>query len=167
VVAGLGWGLPIGHLAGAYAGLGVGIAFGSIAFLYFGIEAVEGAPANLARTSDPDAVLAADRRTGLLIGGVWWLLILVLSTLVSLPAGAIRDGLGFGLAMGYVAAHFGVSDSAWPMYAATRCWLALRHRVPWRFAGFLADAHRRGVLRQHGAVYEFSHAQLQQRLAGR
>jgi hypothetical protein len=69
--------------------------------------------------------------------------------------------------MGFVAAHFGVSDSAWWVYAVTRCWLALRHHVPWRFAGFLADAHRRGVLRQSGAVYEFSHSQLQQRLAAR
>jgi NACHT domain len=167
VVAGLGWGLPIGHLAGAYTGFGVGIIFGSMAFLYFGIEAVEGAPANLARTADPRAVLAADRRTGLLIAGVWWLLVLALSTVGGLVAGDIRGGLGFGLAMGLVFAHFGVAESAWPLYAATRCWLAWRHHVPWRFAGFLADAHRRGVLRQNGAVYEFSHARLQQRLASR
>jgi hypothetical protein len=167
ILAGFGWGLPIGHVAGAYPGLVVGLLFGSIALLYFGVEAIEGAPANLARTADPDAVLAADRHTGLLIAGVWWLLVLVLSILTSLPAGAIRGGLGFGLAMGFVAAHFGVSDSAWPVYAVTRCWLALRHHAPWRFAGFLADAHRRGVLRQSGAVYEFSHVQLQRRLAAR
>jgi hypothetical protein len=33
--------------------------------------------------------------------------------------------------------------------------------------GVLADAHRRGVLRQAGAVYQFRHLELQQRLANR
>jgi hypothetical protein len=32
---------------------------------------------------------------------------------------------------------------------------------------FLADAHRRGVLRQAGAVYQFRHIELQHRLATR
>jgi hypothetical protein len=32
---------------------------------------------------------------------------------------------------------------------------------------FLADAHRRGVLRQVGAVYQFRHIELQHRLANR
>ncbi|MFI6358668.1 hypothetical protein ACIBJF_40075 [Streptomyces sp. NPDC050743] len=30
---------------------------------------------------------------------------------------------------------------------------------------FLDDAHRRGVLRQAGAVYQFRHARLQEQLA--
>jgi hypothetical protein len=33
--------------------------------------------------------------------------------------------------------------------------------------GFLADAHKRGVLRQAGAVYQFRHIELQHRLANR
>jgi hypothetical protein len=33
--------------------------------------------------------------------------------------------------------------------------------------GFLADAHKRGVLRQAGAVYQFRHIELQRRLATR
>jgi hypothetical protein len=32
---------------------------------------------------------------------------------------------------------------------------------------FLADAHKRGVLRQAGAVYQFRHIELQYRLANR
>ena len=32
---------------------------------------------------------------------------------------------------------------------------------------FLADAHRRGVLRQAGAFYQFRHIELQHRLANR
>ena len=48
-----------------------------------------------------------------------------------------------------------------------RVWLALRRRLPLRLTGFLADAHRRGVLRQVGAVYQFRHIELQHRLATR
>ena len=57
--------------------------------------------------------------------------------------------------------------TAWPSYGIARIWLALRHRLPWQLMGFLADAHRRGVLRQAGAVYQFRHIELQHRLANR
>lgn len=49
----------------------------------------------------------------------------------------------------------------------TRRWLALRRRLPWSLMGFLSDAHRRGVLRQAGAVYQFRHIEMQDRLASR
>ncbi|RLU90512.1 hypothetical protein CTZ27_21570 [Streptomyces griseocarneus] len=54
---------------------------------------------------------------------------------------------------------------AWPYYSVTRITLALRGHLPWRLQAFLADAHRLGVLRQVGAVYQFRHAHLQRRLA--
>ena len=57
--------------------------------------------------------------------------------------------------------------TASPSYEIARIWLTLRHRLPWQFMGFLADAHRRGVLRQAGAVYQFRHIELQHRLANR
>ena len=41
----------------------------------------------------------------------------------------------------------------------------LRRRLPGCFMAFLADAHRRGILRQEGAVYQFRHIELQHRLA--
>ncbi|MEU5699736.1 NACHT domain-containing protein [Streptomyces aurantiacus] len=55
--------------------------------------------------------------------------------------------------------------SAWGRTATARCWLALTGRAPWRLMTFLEDAHRRGVLRQSGARYEFRHQRLQRRLA--
>ncbi|BCL18247.1 NACHT domain-containing protein [Streptomyces tuirus] len=55
--------------------------------------------------------------------------------------------------------------SAWGRMGAARIWLALTGRTPWRLMQFLAEAHRRGVLRQSGAHYEFRHVRLQQRLA--
>lgn len=53
------------------------------------------------------------------------------------------------------------------IYTNARVWLFMRRRAPWRLMSFLADAHRRGVLRQVGAVYNFRHIRLQDRLAAR
>lgn len=64
-----------------------------------------------------------------------------------------------GVPMGFVA--------AWPWYLLSAGWLALRGRLPWRVMAFLDDAHRRDVLRKSGTFYEFRHARLQDRLAGR
>jgi len=58
-------------------------------------------------------------------------------------------------------------DSAWGVFLVVRVWLAVRGRLPLHLMGFLDDAHRRGVLRQAGAVYQFRHARLQDRLASR
>jgi hypothetical protein len=54
--------------------------------------------------------------------------------------------------------------SAWGRTGVARVWLALTGRAPWRLMAFLAEAHRRGVLRRVGARYEFRHLRLQQRL---
>ncbi|MGW2225025.1 hypothetical protein [Streptomyces formicae] len=55
--------------------------------------------------------------------------------------------------------------TAWGQLAVARVWLALTGRMPWRIMTFLDEAHRRGVLRQSGAHYEFRHLHMQQRLA--
>jgi hypothetical protein len=81
-------------------------------------------------------------------------------------------GLGMGLSEGahaaVVAALIGllgaVLANAWGGFAATRGYLAIRRRLPWRLMGFLADAHHRGILRQVGAVYQFRHAIIRDRL---
>lgn len=69
---------------------------------------------------------------------------------------AVSAWLVFGLA---------ASQSVWPRWFVARCWLAAGGRLPWRLTAFLSDAHRRGVLRQQGAVYQFRHFELQRRLA--
>lgn len=58
-----------------------------------------------------------------------------------------------------------VIPHAWSHYTAARCLMAVRGRLPWRLQAFLADAHRLGVLRQVGPVYQFRHARLRDRLA--
>jgi DNA-binding SARP family transcriptional activator len=67
-------------------------------------------------------------------------------------------GLGVGLSV--------CLSRAWGAFGCARLWLAARGQIPLRFMAFLDDAHRRGVLRQVGAVYQFRHARLQERLAG-
>ncbi len=57
------------------------------------------------------------------------------------------------------------SASRWPSFALARFVLAVTRRLPWRLLYFLEDAHRRGVLRQVGAVYQFRHERLQSHLA--
>jgi DNA-binding SARP family transcriptional activator len=74
---------------------------------------------------------------------------------------AIVAGIMFGLAVGFAVCL----TRAWGAFMMTRLWLAARGRLPWRFMDFLADAHRRGILRQVGATYQFRHVRLQDRLA--
>ncbi|WP_158853358.1 hypothetical protein [Saccharothrix deserti] len=58
-----------------------------------------------------------------------------------------------------------LNASAWAHYTSARLSLAARGRLPRRLQAFLADAHRLGILRQVGSVYQFRHARLQNHLA--
>jgi NACHT domain len=157
--AGLGTGLVIGLVAGLVTTLGFG--------LVFGLGAV---PGDAATAASPRAVLTRDRQAALLLmlglGLVFGLGGLVAGLWPGLGAGP-RLGLGgfvFGFAAGFVSSW---TQTMWPFYMVTRGWLAFHHRLPWPLMSFLVDAHRRGVLRQAGAVYQFRHIELQQRLAAR
>ncbi|MGW7513900.1 NACHT domain-containing protein [Streptomyces massasporeus] len=144
--------------------LGVGLAMGLVAAVAFGLEA---GPSDLARAVGPGSVLARDRRaygiialmSGLAFG-------LAFGVPVGLTSGfplALATGLFVGVMFGLV---YGLATSMWWVYLVARCGLAVLGRAPWRFMGFLADAHeRRGVLRQTGAVYQFRHLDLQRHLA--
>ncbi|WP_344671681.1 hypothetical protein [Catenulispora yoronensis] len=57
-----------------------------------------------------------------------------------------------------------LSSSAWGTFTITRFWLALARRLPFNLLSFLHDAHRRGVVRQDGAIYRFRHDRLQETL---
>ncbi|HKS45793.1 MAG TPA: BTAD domain-containing putative transcriptional regulator [Amycolatopsis sp.] len=77
---------------------------------------------------------------------------------LGLTAGAV-----FGLAIGLTTAL----SRSWGVHLLSRAWLALRGQTPMRLNRFLEDAHRRGVLRQTGALYQFRHARLHDRLAAK
>ncbi|MFD9072012.1 NACHT domain-containing protein [Streptomyces lasiicapitis] len=53
----------------------------------------------------------------------------------------------------------------WGRFVVARTYLAATRRLPWRLHAFLEDAHRRGVLRHSGGVYQFRHMELRDRLA--
>jgi len=59
----------------------------------------------------------------------------------------------------------GGRKSASGFYAEARILLLCSRRMPWSAMTFLIDAHQRGVLRQEGAVYQFRHVRMQQRLS--
>ncbi|MFJ8934388.1 NACHT domain-containing protein [Streptomyces sp. NPDC102365] len=69
------------------------------------------------------------------------------------------------LGVGPTGLTLAMAAHAWPYYTATRLLLAARGRLPWRLQHFLDDAHRLGVLRQVGPIYQFRHARLQEHLA--
>jgi hypothetical protein len=74
-------------------------------------------------------------------------------------------GLAVGLAAG-LAGGLAVSDHhAWPAYLATSYRLAWEGQLPRHLMQFLDDAHRLGLLRAVGPVYQFRHAELQDHLA--
>lgn len=153
------------------AGISVGFAFAVMMWL--------NSPADAIRSPSPQAALHGDRS----ISGIRLVVESLGSGLLAgLASGrhgfgmdvgftwALAAGLGGGLTIG-VAGRFagrfqtGLAASSWGWYLISRTWLALRGRLPWRLMRFLDDAHQRGVLRQSGAVYQFRHARLQDRLA--
>jgi hypothetical protein len=77
------------------------------------------------------------------------------------PVLPIVVGIFFGGGIGLAV----LVTRAWGNYFVHHVWLAATGRLPWRLMHFLDDAHRRGVLRQAGGVYQFRHARVQERLA--
>lgn len=83
---------------------------------------------------------------------------------------ALGNGLATGTIIGCIyGATLGsgatLVQSAWTRWLIARIWLFGNRRVPWRLLMFLEDAHRRGMLRQSGAAYQFRHLELQRSLA--
>jgi hypothetical protein len=78
---------------------------------------------------------------------------------------AVADGIRVALGLCVALLLGGVLAGAWARYVDGRLRLAALGWLPLRTLSFLEDAHRRGVLRQPGAVYQFRHIRLQQQLA--
>lgn len=186
-------GVPAAVLAGVAAGF-VGMLTGASLFgfsfaLIFGISIglAAGAVTGLERISDdltvnanPAATLERDRNATVvltLVTGITAGLAVAVTAGSIYAAGApypAQNFLAFGLAMGTstgisVALVFGFVvngfGSAWPGWLIARAWLTLCRRLPVHLAAFLDDAHKRGVLRRVGAVYQFRHIELQRQLA--
>ncbi len=120
-------------------------------------------PIEVSAATDPAGLLRADRRTYLadIAAGVPGV---ATTWLWSGGVIAIADGMGVALGI-VVALLLGGVSGAWACYVDGRLRLAVLGRLPLRTISFLDDAHRRGVLRQTGGVYQFRHIRLQQQLA--
>ena len=75
------------------------------------------------------------------------------------PAAGVA-GVMLGLMVGLCIA----AGRRFPTYQLARAGLAIRGRLPWQLMAFLQDAHRLGILRRVGAVYQFRYSRLQDRL---
>ncbi|QQQ74361.1 NACHT domain-containing protein [Saccharothrix sp. 6-C] len=127
-------------------------------------------PVDADRAVDPDALLRGDRKAVLAV------LLLVapqVGSLMYVPT--LHQGkpvvvqllLGAVFMVGSWAGCGAVVllVSASGRWVVTRVGLALTGRLPWAAAEFLREAHRAGVLRRVGGVYQFRHVRLRDRLA--
>ncbi|MEV4049915.1 hypothetical protein AB0J55_01905 [Amycolatopsis sp. NPDC049688] len=162
-VSGLVAALVIGLATGFAAGLGVGLLSGASVGLATGVAGLMARPADTARAVSPESVLRADRAGVLFLGSLGGALYgasFAIGSGDAMPEVAVFSS-AFAL-VGVLALGLG---TAWGGFVIARTWLAATGRFPWRAMTFLADAHRRGVLRQTGTVYQFRHAALQRTLS--
>ncbi|HWO65543.1 MAG TPA: NACHT domain-containing protein [Umezawaea sp.] len=123
---------------------------------------------NLKNATSPPRSLAMDRTNAVVqstavavtVGALTWA---VLTAATENPRNNINGALLVGGIAGIVLLLSGKAWGRWLVMA--RFWLPLAEKVPWRLTRFLADAQRRGVLRQAGAVHQFRHARLQDHYA--
>ncbi|HEV2783005.1 MAG TPA: NACHT domain-containing protein [Actinophytocola sp.] len=163
-------GIAVGLAAGLIAGVGIWL-------MITVIRALE-TPVDPTRTVSPAELLRTDRDTslrqgfllGIAGGAVYWLVVLfAFEPAFGYPFGVVFAGgvwlLGWLMAVACGIPLWLLCVSAWGPWLIASAWLALTRRLPWSVMAFLADAHRRGVLRQAGGVYQFRHARLQDHLA--
>ncbi|MFC6086095.1 NACHT domain-containing protein [Sphaerisporangium aureirubrum] len=161
--------IATGVIAGAVTGLSVGLAYGFAS----GFTAWAESPTPEGRAGTPQTSWRADRAlnlvraitvgstcalTGGLAGGLG-------AGFTNTPAFGVAVGLCYALTFGLAAGLAAGSHHAWMAYLIATSRLAWRGRLPRRLMAFLDDAHRLGLLRAVGPIYQFRHAELQDHLA--
>ncbi|MFI7702366.1 NACHT domain-containing protein [Nonomuraea sp. NPDC049480] len=163
----------IGLAGGPLTALALGSAAALVACLTFGLVTWSSQP-TLMSVGTPRSSWRADRTLSLVrmvIGfasGLTFGLAFAMALLPGDPARRLAGGLVLGLILGSLGAFlFGLmSHRAWLAFVVFGTGLALARRLPWRIMGFLDDAHRLGLLRAVGPIYQFRHAALHDHLAG-
>ncbi|MEU4835875.1 NACHT domain-containing protein [Streptosporangium sp. NPDC023615] len=122
-------------------------------------------PASFTAATTPLTIWKADRTLTLLrvlsfglVGG------LAVGLTLSFAFG-MTNALAVVIVGGFVAGLLEGDHHAWIACTVTVLRLARRERVPRRLMAFLDDAHRLGLLRTVGPVYQFRHAEFQDHLA--
>ncbi|MEU8308962.1 NACHT domain-containing protein [Actinomadura sp. NPDC048955] len=165
LLAGFGFWLMFGAAIGLRVGLGIVLVYG----LGFGLIRWAETPAVTGGANTPVSTWRADRTLNLLricTGGLVFGLVsgLVIGLRFGLGFGLVLGlviGLGFGLGAGVMVGH----HHAWLAFLAVTFELAWQRRLPRSLMAFLDDAHRLGLLRTVGPVYQFRHAELHDHLA--
>jgi hypothetical protein len=168
VAFGLLMGVVVAFVTAPVVGVGTGALFGAGGGLSAMLPGATAdwlkAPADDLRSPSPSAVLSRDRTMSVVRGVTQGTgLALGVGLMVGLVFGA-GCGLATGLVGGVAGLLTGGFDTAWGLFVITRGWFGFRRRLPVRLMRFLADAHRRGILRQAGTVYQFRHVRLQDHL---
>ncbi|KUO03135.1 NACHT domain-containing protein [Streptomyces caeruleatus] len=159
-----GWSAGLALGSGALIGGFVGcVAVLAMSVFHAGARAVD-----VQAVPSPERSLTQDRRTALVRAA----LVALLSSLLLLAARLPRAGEAGGIeqicgCLWLSLAPATLVLSAWGRFLTARVWFGLTGRLPWRLLAFLKDAHARGVLRQTGALYQFRHLRLQERLSAR
>ncbi|TXS35124.1 NACHT domain-containing protein [Streptomyces sp. uw30] len=158
-----------GSPTGLPPGLGalIGGFIGCVAVLAMSVFHASGRSVDVQAVPSPERSLAQDRRTALvraLVVGLFSSLILLAADL-----SMSQDTRDIEQTCGYLWLYLTPATlalSAWGRLLTVRVWFGITGRLPWRLLTFLKDAHARGVLRQTGALYQFRHLRLQERLSG-
>ncbi|WP_327004547.1 hypothetical protein OHA72_57555 [Dactylosporangium sp. NBC_01737] len=176
---GLTRGLPVGFATGVAlgtsAGLTTGLVIGLTFVVAFGlVDGFATAAMRVAAVLDPASAWRQDRRRSLAVGGVFGATVGLAAGITDAMAMIRHDPFVVAAVVGLVTAvAVGVALTIAAALAVSTTWrtalfflqLRARGHGPVRGMAFLADAHRRGVLRVVGSVYQFRHARLQDRLA--
>jgi len=120
-----------------------------------------GFPADTTRAISPSSTLRTDRNAGIFRGGIISLVTFFIYVVFSWGP-VMLDAI-----LAVVAGAIALTASNWFRLQVARAWLAAQGKAPWRLMRFLEDAHACDALRQAGAVYQFRHVRLQERLAAR
>ncbi|MFE9244686.1 NACHT domain-containing protein [Nocardiopsis sp. NPDC006938] len=162
---GAGAGIIVGIFGGLFAVFCIVPTLGFVGGIFDWIQnsSLEG------KVNSPVSSWREDRSLNLVRGVVWGM--------VFGFGGGVLFGLfagpWWGVTVGFFFAHiFGTrlvlsrnDHSAWPSYVVATYYLAWKRRLPRRLMAFLDDAHRVGLLRTVGPIYQFRHARLQDYLA--
>lgn len=164
-------------------GMALGLPVGILAEL---TNYLQEGDADLTTIAHPQAAYRTDRWRAVLTGPllalltwatVWSTIHLGLYALAVAPSEAVATSiLGFTAALEVtqvgtvvtslvVGLSYGMITSAWGWFQVARLHYYLTDKWPWQIMAFLNDAHQTRVLRQVGAVYQFRHALLRDRLA--
>ncbi|AHI01097.1 NACHT domain-containing protein [Kutzneria albida] len=182
MLAWLGTGLAVGLALGGTRSIPFGLAAGAVIgagiWLFGGLAGVLSVPVELTETVGAVDLLRVARRSSISqaalvgVGGstvLWAGLWIAFEPATGFPFDLV---LGRVLVLGWMISAVGgflcwvLLFTVWGPWLIARLWLPLTGVLPWRLVGFLGDAHRRGVLRQAGAVYQFRHALVQHHLSG-